>query len=187
MEHYLDLRIRPDPEIAPAHLLGALFTKLHQALVALPDEQIGVSFPEVNEARPWLGELLRLHGNAAALDHLMALPWLHSLRDQVAIGERRPIPADAQYRAVRRVQVDSNPERLRRRLVRRHGISAEQARQRIPDTAGRQLDLPFLRLHSRNSGQRFLLFIRHGPLQAQPSAGRFNRYGLSDSATLPWF
>jgi CRISPR-associated endonuclease Csy4 len=71
--------------------------------------------------------------------------------------------------------------------MRRHGFSEEEARQRIPDSAARRLDLPYVQLRSQSSGQHFRLFIHHGPLQSQPVAGHINRYGLSDGCTVPWF
>ncbi|WP_152482130.1 type I-F CRISPR-associated endoribonuclease Cas6/Csy4, partial [Dickeya sp. DW 0440] len=36
-------------------------------------------------------------------------------------------------------------------------------------------------------GQPFLLFVEHGPLQDTPVAGVFSSYGLSATATIPWF
>lgn len=187
MDHYLDIHLRPDPEFPSPQLMGALFAKLHRALVALLEESIGISFPALDEQRPWLGEHLRLHGTCAALDRLMAQPWLRGMRDHLRLGELLAVPTDARHRQVRRVQVKSSPERLRRRQIRRHGFSEEEARQRIPDSAARTLDLPYLHLRSQSSGQSFRLFIRHAPVQDAPVAGRFNRYGLSDSATVPWF
>ncbi|WP_374438483.1 type I-F CRISPR-associated endoribonuclease Cas6/Csy4 [Pseudomonas panipatensis] len=187
MDHYLDIRLRPDPEFPAMHLMSALFAKLHRALVALPNENIGVSFPDVDEQRPWLGERLRLHGSAAALDRLMAQPWLNGMRDHLRQGDCLAVPAQALYRQVRRVQTKSSPERLRRRQMRRHGLSEEEARQRIPDHSARSLDLPYLHLASQSTGQRFRLFIQHGPLLAEPIDGACNRYGLGEGATVPWF
>lgn len=187
MDHYLDIRLRPDPEFPAMHLMGALFAKLHRALVALPGENIGISFPDVDEQRPWLGERLRLHGSASALDRLMTQPWLNGMRDHLQLGDCQPVPAHAQHRQVRRVQAKSNPERLRRRQIRRHGLGEEEARQRIPDQCARTLDLPYLQTASQSTGQRFRLFIQHGPLRPEPIAGAFNRYGLGDGATIPWF
>ena len=51
----------------------------------------------------------------------------------------------------------------------------------------RQITLPFVQISSRSTGQRFALFIEHGQLQSQPALGRFNHYGLSTEATVPWF
>lgn len=52
MDHYLDIRLRPDPEFPPAQLMSVLFGKLHQALVAQGGDRIGVSFPTSTKAAP---------------------------------------------------------------------------------------------------------------------------------------
>ncbi|MDR1063169.1 MAG: type I-F CRISPR-associated endoribonuclease Cas6/Csy4 [Azoarcus sp.] len=205
MDHYLDIHIRTDPEFSAPQLMNALFSKLHQALVALKSTGIGVSFPEVDEEKPSLGTCLRLHGTAAALSTLMEWPWLQGLRDYLHLGKVSPVPMRAQHRQVRRVLTKSNPERLRRRQIRRHGYQTEEdARQAaiqrlIKDhqisyvAASKQVDrtqkceLPFLSLKSQSTGQAFRLFIRHDPPVHQPQAGFFNSYGLSASATVPWF
>lgn len=44
MDHYIDIRLRPDPDFAPAMLMGALYNKLHRALFDLQAEDLGVSF-----------------------------------------------------------------------------------------------------------------------------------------------
>jgi CRISPR-associated endonuclease Csy4 len=97
------------------------------------------------------------------------------------------VPESVQYRSVSRLQVKSNAERLRRRLMQRHSLTAEEARQRIPDTVERSLNLPFISLRSQSTGQSFRLFIQHGPLRQTAEAGDFNAYGLSSGATIPWF
>lgn len=186
MDHHLDLRLRPDPEFAANQLLGALYGKFHRALSQLGREDIGLSFPRVG-GRDGLGNILRLHGSAEALQALQATAWHNTLRDHVDIGAVQAVPADCRFRNVRRVQAKSNPERLRRRLMKRHNLDAATAAARIPDTARETLSLPYVRLNSSSTGQPFLLFIAHGPVQDHAVAGRFNSYGLSQEATVPWF
>lgn len=186
MTYYLDIRLRPDPEFAVSQLLNALFSKLHRALVQLESDDIGVSFPDVKAKRP-LGECLRLHGSAERLDKLMALNWLQGMRDHVQVGELLAAPDDCQHRVVRRVQAQSSPERLRRRYSKRHNISAEDAANCFPDSVAEYLDLPFLSLRSQSTGQGFRLFIEHADLLDKPQQGKFSCYGLSSTATVPWF
>ena len=186
MSHYIDLRLRPDPDFPPGILLDALFAKLHRALARHGHGDIGVSFPGY-DGRHKLGAQLRLHGGADSLNQLMALSWLTGLRDHVHVGQPLPLPATVEYRVVRRVQAKSSPERLRRRQMRRHGLSEQQALEKIPDHAREKLTLPYLRLKSASTGQVFSLFIQHGPLLTVARAGHFSTYGLSDTATIPWF
>lgn len=185
MDHYLDLRIRPDPEFPPQQLLNALYAKLHRALVAHSDWQIAVAFPEWKPTH--LGKLLRLVASHHDLDALMRGEWLRGMRDHVEIGTMDAVPADARHRRLVRVQAKSSAERLRRRAMKRHQLTPEQARERIPDSVEELLMLPSVYLQSSSSGQSFRLFLRHEPLQAEPSNGRFNAYGLSQTASIPWF
>lgn len=184
-DHYLDIHLLPDPEFAPDQLLRALFGKLHRALVQLGDGSVGISLP--GHSARGTGSHLRLHGSLNALTQLQALDWLTGMRDHIRLGELATVPAGCQHRVVRRVQVDSNPERQRRRLMKRQGLDEDAARQRIPDSAMQLTRLPWVEMRSQSSGQRFRLFIEHGPLQDKPSAGTFSSYGLSSAATIPWF
>ncbi len=187
MDHYVDLQLLPDPEIAQPHMMGALFSKLHLTLVTQRSEHIGISFPAVQDAPPWLGDCLRLHGIQAELAAMMATPWLAGMRDHVQASAVLPVPATARFRVVSRVQAKSNPDRLRRRQMRRHGIDAAEALARVPETAAERLDLPYVQLRSLSTVQSFRLFIRHGSLLDTASLGAFGAYGLSSSATIPWF
>lgn len=187
MDHYLDLQLRDDPEFAPHYLLSALHTKLHHALVAADHGRVGVSFPDLVPEKRLLGKRLRLHGSLADLASLMETNWLVGMRDHVDTGKPALVPDHARHRFVRRVQADSNPERLRRRLMRRHQIDEKTARERIPTGSARLLSLPWLHLRSASTGQHFRLFIEHGELQPAATPGVFSTYGLSRSTTVPWF
>lgn len=188
--HYIDITLLPDPEFSHAHLLAALVAKLHRALVQGQATDIGVSYPQhVNapQTRRTLGAVLRLHGTAEVLQHLMAQDWLKGMRDHTQVTALRPVPTDARHRTVRRRQFKTNAERLRRRRMQRKGETAEQAAAAIPDNVERRPDLPFAQLRSSSTGQSFCLFVEHGPLLSQPVSGAFNAYGLAQEATVPWF
>lgn len=188
MIHYLDIRLRPDPEFPPHQLLSALYAKLHRTLARQDSHDVGISFPEYREDPPSLGAHVRLHGAESVLTTLMATSWLTGMHDHVQLSPISPVPAATKHRRVMRVQAKSSPDRLRRRAMHRHGIDAGMAMKRIPDTAAETLHLPFVQLGSRSTGQpSFPMFIRHGQLQDQPSLGRFNSYALSQDATIPWF
>ena len=192
MDHFVDIHLLPDPEL-PAHvLLSALYAKLHRALVMGGDGNTGsiaISLPGYS-VRPGvnsLGSSLRLLGGQPRLQALAGTDWLGSLRDQVSVNASAAVPITALHRSLRRVQAKSNPERLRRRLIKRHGIDEAEARKRIPDSAAEMLTLPFLQLRSASTGQNFRLFLQLGQKQATAESGSFNTYGLSATATIPWF
>lgn len=184
MDHYIELRVLPDPEFSAPMLLEALFAKLHRALGAVGKGRIGVSFPDAGKT---LGERLRLHGSQEALTELEQHGWRKGLRDYTESSAILPVPADAAYRTVRRVQVKSSAERLQRRSVAKGWLTMEQAQQRISAVKEQRSTLPFIRLKSFSNGQSFLLFIEQGTLRTTPTAGEFSAYGLSATATIPWF
>lgn len=189
MDHYLDIRLRPDPDFPAAMLMGALYSKLHRALHDLHADDIGVSFPDhklgVRARTP--GDRLRLHGGQARLEQLMEVSWLTGMRDHVMLGAIQPVPAEARHRIVQRRQFNTGSPSRARRYAQRHGIETEEAQRLMETSAARQIALPFVQVSSRSSGQRFALFIEHGQPQPQPVSGRFNHYGLSSEATVPWF
>ena len=163
-----------------------LFAKLHRALVSHGEGRIGISFPDVEKSERELGNRLRVHGQAADLEALMASNWLQGMRDHLAPVSIRQVPEGAKHRVVRRVQAKSNPERQIRRLIRRKGLTAEEAKEAISDKAER-LTLPWLEVSSQSTRQKYRLFVEHLPSQPKPSTGSFSAYGLSNQASIPWF
>lgn len=187
MKHYIEIRLQPDQEFPLNLLMNALFAKLHRGLVEWGDNRIGISYPEHDEEKPALGKRLRLHGSEQSLSELMNHNWLQVMNDHVMATEVKPIPTPKGFRKVHRVQVKSSPERLRRRYMRRHQVDEQSALKAIPDTVKKTLALPYVQIRSQSTGQRFRLFIKHGPIEEQPVEGLFNHYGLSPEATIPWF
>jgi CRISPR-associated endonuclease Csy4 len=208
MDSYIDIQLRPDPEFTPHQLLSGLYARLHRTLAQLGSQDIGVSFPgyasrESAPATPLaatpqtsrkstavstLGNCLRLHGPASSLQRLTTTGWLQGMLDHVTVSAIGSVPSDTAHCRFARVQAKSSPARLRRRAMRRHGLDEPAAAQRIPDTAAEQLQLPFVIIGSRSTGQpSFPLFIRRDPAQPQAVSGNFNSYGLSQNATVPWF
>lgn len=189
MDHYIDLRLRPDPDFPPSMLMGALYGRLHRALLDLKAEDIGVSFPDhktgVRARTP--GDRLRLHGEKSRLEQLMALPWLASLRELLECSDVTPVPSDASHRVVRRRQFKTGSPSQARRYARRNSVSEAEAEELMRAQAQRRIELPFVQVGSRSTGERFALFVEHGPAQAAPTPGHFNHYGLSREATVPWF
>lgn len=167
--------------------MNVLFSNLHRGLVLLGRSSIGISFPDVQLGNTSLGNRLRLHGLETDLLQLLASAWISGICDHISLNGPHPVPKGAHYRTVRRVQAKSNPERLRRRMIKRKGGTMEKAIQAIPDSARERLNLPFLAMRSKSSGKGFRLFIEHGPVVTSPVLGSFSAYGLSSTATIPWF
>ena len=186
MDRYIEFHLLPDPEQAPNLLMNVLYGKLHLALAELGSGDVGVSFPDAQKGAA-LGPRLRLHGTADALARLMRINWTAGMYDYVLQSSVMSVPSDAKFRSCYRVQAKSNPERLRRRMIKRHGVDAETAARKIPDSATEMLNLPYLQIKSLSSGKHFRLFLQFGPLKEEARNGVFNAYGLSREATVPWF
>lgn len=185
MDHYIEVRILPDPEFPSGFLLNKVFPRIHLDLAAQSEPTIGLSFPGFGKTG--LGAQLRVHGTLQELSRLTIQSWLEGMKDYATISAICPVPHGHRFRIVRRVQVKSSPERLRRRLVARKGITPEEARIEIPDSMAEKLNLPYLALRSTSTGQRFRLFVEHMPLQDTPTRGPFSAYGLSPTGSVPWF
>jgi CRISPR-associated endonuclease Csy4 len=187
MHHYIDIHLRPDPEFPAHQLMSALYGKLHRALAASFSSGMAVSFPGYSLAPLTLGNCLRLVGTAADLDRLLTTDWLRGMADHIILSAVQPVPKDAAHRQLRRVQAKSSPERLQRRQMRRHGLTLAQAMSAVPITAVERLNLPYVSAASASTGQRFRLFLQLGPVLSERLDGTFNAYGLSGTATTPWF
>jgi len=184
MDHYLEIRVLPDPEFSEEMLMAALFAKLHRALGARGKRDIGVSFPEYS-VKP--GAVLRVHGSGQALQELEELSWRKGLNDYCRCGKIAAVPAIKGWRCVRRVQVKSSAARLLRRSVRKGWLTEEEALMRVATTPERRVDMPWLNLKSLSTGQQFRLFFLHDELLSSAVKGEFSSYGLSTGATIPWF
>lgn len=184
MDYYVNIRIFPNIEFSDSILMNEIFSHLHNALVASGQCDIGVSFPNVDKT---LGDILRLHGNKPSLEILLAMPWISRLIDYIEVSGITKIPANVNYRIVKRIQAKSSIERLIRRSVQKGWLTEEEAVRRVANGSEKKLSLPYLSIKSLSTGQKFRLFIEHGPVVASPSLGTFNAYGLSSNATIPWF
>ena len=181
MNHYIDIKVLPDPEFNTATLMNAVYSKLHRALASVSSGTIGVSFPHLSKTP---GPLLRIHSEQATLNDLMGQNWLKGLGDYTEVTPVKPVPETVSYVSVKRVQNKLTAARLRR-SVRRNSLEIGAAKDMLENRA--QLTQPFFRLQSQSTNQHFPLFIEQGNPQNEPVEGEFNAYGLSQGATVPWF
>jgi CRISPR-associated endonuclease Csy4 len=181
MNYYIDIRVLPDPEFSTATLMNAVYSKLHKALVSSGQNDIGVSFPDAAKSP---GALLRLHSGKEILESLMGQNWLKGLRDYVNETAITLVPDQAAFVRVKRVQSKQSASRLRR-AVKRNSLKEDQAdlilANRLP------LKRPYFRLQSGSTGQHFPLFIGQSKPQKKAIEGIYSAYGLSQTATVPWF
>jgi len=183
MDYYLDIRLLPKKEMRENILLNQAYSSFHKRLYDLKSTTIGVSFPEYKLK---LGRLLRIHGNKEDLERLQEKNWLDKYRDFCKVSVITAIPKNVKYRTVSRVQQNMTEAKLRR-LVKRGTISDEDVKKyRIKMYKG-GLNNPFVELISRSNGQRHRRFIEFGKLENISVNGKFDVFGLSAIATIPWF
>jgi len=187
MDFYIDIKILPDPEFKSSMLMGALFNKLHRILVALEANNIAVSFPDYQAKS--LGTILRIHGGKNVLDELMRSSWLKGMSDHILKTEISEIPDQVGYVSVRRRQNKyGNIDKLRSRYVKRHGVSENEAIEAYPVTLEKPLNLPFVNIRSSSTGQpTFPFYVEQKEVDTQILNVDFNKYGISKTATVPWF
>ena len=185
LDSYIDLRLMPNATFAMNELLSVVFLKLHLRLVSLKCTSIGLSFPEFRSNG--LGSIMRLHGSKDDLDSLMQSNWMNTANDFVVVSEILPVPPDCNYRIVRRVQPQGSFERHRRRSIKRHGQVASETLLQVQEHKRTRFEMPYIEVRSLSNNNVFRFFVSHGELFAAPQMGSFSSYGLSATATIPWF
>ncbi|VEG92576.1 type I-F CRISPR-associated endoribonuclease Cas6/Csy4 [Legionella spiritensis] len=183
MDHYSDISILPDPEFPVSVLMNALYSKLHKALCDLRSTSIGVSFPKYNIL---LGNVLRIHGKKVVLQELQDLNWLGGMNGYCALSPVLSVPAHTKFRTISRKQTTMSQSKLRR-LIKRSSIMEDEIKQYKAKMFSKVLDNPYVELVSGSNAQKHRRYIEFGELVDQPIPGEFDQFGLSKTATVPWF
>ncbi len=183
MDHYIDIRILPDAEMRENMLLNKVYTKFHKALCTLNANDIGVSFPEYKVK---LGRLLRIHGNTERLAELQKMQWLGGLAGYCNISEIKPVPENSNFRVISRIQTTMSPAKYRR-LLARGSITEKEQKHYKAKMFQKGLDNPYLELESVSTGKKYRRYLNFSDLQSAPVKGVFDQFGLSKTATVPWF
>lgn len=183
MDYYIDISLLSDPELPVPVLMNALYSKFHKALYDLGATDIGISFPKYNQN---LGNILRLHGAAEALKKLQNLNWVGPMAGYCEIGGITPVPDEVSYRTVFRRQPTMSQAKLRR-LIQRGSINDDAAYQYKTKMFSRSLNAPYVQLKSSSTGSHHRRYIEMGPMEERPVIGKFDQFGLSRTATIPWF
>ena len=183
MNYYIDVIIKPDAEMRLNVLLNIFYTKLHKALCDLHTTSIGVSFPGYKVT---LGNILRIHGDQSALNELQSKDWIGGMSGYCEMSDVTPIPSDVQYRTVARKQTTMSNAKLNR-LQKRGSITQEEVKAYKAKLFTKGLDNPYVELESGSNCYRHRRYLEFGLLQDSPVVGDFDQFGLSRTATIPWF
>jgi CRISPR-associated endonuclease Csy4 len=183
---YIDMRLMSDEETKLNQVIEILFVCLHRLLVEMKSDSVAVVFPDYRADLGHVGGRIRLIGPANKLEAISESLLGFGIKDNIKLSPIAEIPNGAKHRTFSRVQVKCNPERVRRRRMKRHGISAEEALIAIPDSMAKTNNYPFIQVKSSSTGQSFQMYFRVSE-ELSPVDGVFNSYGLSSTATVPWF
>ncbi len=183
MNHYVEIVIKPDDEMRENLLLNKVYSKLHKALFDLQATTIGVSFPQY---KVMLGDVLRIHGTEAKLSELQNTNWLGGLSGYCQVSNIQIIPNEVAHRTISRIQANMTEAKLRR-LIKRGTISAEETKQYKAKMFSQGLDNPYLELESTSNGHKHRRYLVFGDKMTESVSGKFDFFGLSKAATIPWF
>lgn len=183
MNYYIDIVLKPDAEMREHVLLNKVYTKLHKALFELKSNNIGVSFPQWNVR---LGNVIRIHGEDGALDLLQKINWLGGLLGYCDISDISLVPVDCKHRVVSRIRPTMSKSKLNR-LIKRGSISNQDIEVYKAKMFSRGLENTYVELESSSNTHKHRRYFNFGSLCEIPVSGKFDNFGLSKTATVPWF
>ena len=183
MDYYLDIKIVPDEEVPIYFIRNKVYSKLHKALFSLSATDIGISFPNYKVK---LGNIIRLHGSENSLQKLQDTNWLGGLSGYCDVSSIQAIPNKVTYRTISRIQSNMTDAKLRR-LIKRGSISEDKIKGYKAKMFQQGLDNPYLELESMSTGHKHRRYIAFGEFAQSITAGDFDFFGLSKTATIPWF
>ena len=183
MDHYIEIKIKPDAEMRENELLNKVYSKFHKALFELKSQNIGVSFPDYQIK---LGRRMRIHGNQAALKTLQEKNWLGGLMGYCQISDIQAIPVKVEYRVLSRIRRKMTTSRLKR-VIQRKSIKQEEIRAYKAKMFQESLTEPYLELKSVSTNQLYRRYIHFSKVTKTAQKGKFDAFGLSKTGSIPWF
>lgn len=203
MNYYQDITLLPDAEVSLGFLWQKIFQQVHIALV---DNKVGENKSAValsivhygNKDFP-LGHIVRLFSDRKdVLEKLNVKQWLTRLSDYCHVSSIKAVPDTiTQYACFTRKPVKSIYKKAQRRAEHLDKPYEEVLAYLVEENKSKECKLPFIHVESQKTkkcmiekgeqGQyKFRLFIERA-LAKCPVEGVFDCYGLSKTATVPWF
>lgn len=183
MDSYTEIKLKSDAEMRLNSLLNAVYSKFHKALFDLKANNIGVSFPNYKYR---LGDTLRIHSSESRLLELQQINWLGGMSGYCKVETIQAVPQHTQYRVISRIQPKMTEAKLRR-LIKRGSISDDEAKAYKQKMFSQSLDAPYVTLESNSNRHKHRRYIHFGDLVDKRIEGVFDTFGLSKTATIPWF
>jgi CRISPR-associated endonuclease Csy4 len=200
MNYYIDITLLPDADANLGFLWQKIFQQVHIALVdnKIADNESTVALSIINYGDNGfpLGNTLRLLANAEdTLQKLEINRWLNRLTDYCHIKPIKQVPVGVlKYACFKRKSIKSIEKKAQRRAVHLNKPYDEVLAYLLKEDCTKKCRLPFINVDSQETkkraeqgvSSRFLLFIEK-TIVDEPIYGKFDCYGLSKTATVPWF
>lgn len=215
MNYYQDLMLTANAEVNLGYVWQKVFQQVHIALVengyeyvrkesngketTLRGSNIAVSFPRYTDKAYPLGNRLRLLAQEQVfLEKLGIDKWLSRLQDYVQIASIKAVPSSVSYVGFRQKRVkgekrlEQSLQKKAKHLSNKFGLDLNSTLQELKKKhVFNEEKLPYIQVESQSSATgdrkpRFKLFIEKAEL-AGSQQGKFDCYGLSKTATVPWF
>ena len=192
MKYYIDIKLFADSEVNIGFIWGKVYLQIHLALVEMKDKDnlvaVGFSFPHYQEGKFPLGSVLRVFAHSKEeLEKLNLDNWFERFFDYLVIENIKKVPSGiSEFVSFNRKQFKTNVERLARRQAKRKGISYEEALKNYEDFKANETKPPFIMMKSISTDNQMKIFIEKH-IKKDSVNGLFSTYGLSKSATVPWF
>jgi len=202
LQCYQEITLLPSDEIPCNFLWEKVFQQVHLALVETKTcssglgngssqvgdySEYGLSFPKYDQQLNALGCKLRVFAdNESKLASLDLQRWLDRLLDYCRLSAMDTVPQGFGHARFSRRQLIGNIKKLARRRAKRKQESYEQALEYYQGLKPKCTRLPYIHVNSLSGQRRFPLFIGFD-MAEEYQEGKFSCYGLSSTATVPWF
>ena len=192
LAYYQDIRMFPDAEVGSREIGEKLFFILHLEFVKNKDSQglskYALSFPEYSKHTKTLGRYFRVMAyDRNSLNELNLKTLCERMSGYVECSDIEEIPETNRFLCFERVQGKTNSKRLMRRMIKRKGVSSEEAKEAYKGFIPADMSkYPYVSVRSISTGQNFKLYINCIVITNKGNGG-FNMYGLSNGGNVPDF
>lgn len=192
MNYYIEIILLPSAEVNLNFLWQKVYQQIHLALVeskcADKASIIGVSFPEYDVNRYYIGKKMRLFAeNKETLEQMRCQIWLNRFKDYVQLSQINSTPEKLEgYACFKQIKFKGSREKLARRRAKRKSETLQQALAHFNGFQEQRSNLPYINMHSKTNRQYFRLFIEK-QVMTNPQVGLYSCYGLSNTSTVPLF
>lgn len=188
MDYYIDITL----DSHHAHdTLRRLLTRLHEILSLDKSLQVGISFPRYGPGV--FGNVLRLHGGKETLETVLYHKDLIQPDDSpyLTVQDVSRVPEEHGFVRVVRIRPEKTYAAVSKRLKKRreagkNRFSDEEIHRRAVYRSKRDAAFPYVTMKSHTNGKKYRFSIKQVPVTVKKS-GTFNTFGISSTATLPFW